>query len=393
MTLTDSQIARLRADTPSCARRIHFNNAGASPMPTPVYEAVAGHLALECEVGGYEAEARARPALERMYTALAELLRVAPHEIAYVENATRAWDMAFYALPLREGDRIVTHASEYASNYLAFLQTAKRRGVEIDVVPSDASGQFDVDALPGVISPRTRLVAITHVPTQGGLVNPAAEVGRIAREHGLIYLLDACQSAGQIDLDVGAIGCHILSGTGRKFLRGPRGTGFLYVSDEIVERLEPPFVDLHAATWTGDDRYELAPGARRFENWESFVAGRVGLAAAVDYALNLGLPAIEARIAGLAQDLRDRLAAIAGVTVHDQGVRRCGIVTFDKADEPPERLARRLAGHDVSISVSSAPYARLDLGARGLPALARASLHCFNTGAEIERFCELVAGA
>ncbi|WP_189994092.1 aminotransferase class V-fold PLP-dependent enzyme [Thalassobaculum fulvum] len=392
MTLTDSQIARLRADTPSCAERIHFNNAGASPMPAPVYEAVAGHLALECEVGGYEAEARARPALERMYTALAELLRVAPHEIAYVENATRAWDMAFYSLPLREGDRIVTHASEYASNYLAFLQTAKRRGVAIDVAPSDASGQVDVDAMARLVGPRTRLVAVTHVPTQGGLVNPAAEIGRVAREHGLIYLLDACQSAGQIDLDVGAIGCHILSGTGRKFLRGPRGTGFLYVSDEIVERLEPPFVDLHAATWTGDDRYELAPGARRFENWESFVAGRVGLAAAVDYALALGLPAIEARIAGLAQDLRDRLAGIAGVTVHDQGVRRCGIVTFTRDGEPPEQLARRMAGHDVSISVSSAPYARLDLGARGLPSLARASLHCFNTLAEIERFCELVAG-
>ena len=391
--LSDDRIARLRADTPSCATRIHFNNAGASPMPTPVYEAVTGHLALECEVGGYEAEARAGPAIERMYGALAELLRVHPHEIAYVENATRAWDMAFYALPLAEGDRIVTHASEYASNYLAFLQIAKRLGIEIDVAPSDASGQIDVDALSGVIGPRTRLVAITHVPTQGGLINPAAEVGQVARDHGLIYLLDACQSAGQIDLDVGAIGCHILSGTGRKFLRGPRGTGFLYVSDEVVDRLEPPFVDLHAATWTDDDGYELAPGARRFENWESYVAGRVGLAAAVDYALNLGLPAIEARITALADRLRDRLATIAGVTVHDQGVRRCGIVTFTKDGEPPERLARRLAGHDMSISVSSAPYARLDLGARGLPSIARASVHCFNTEAETERFCELVARA
>ena len=164
------------------------------------------------------------------------------------------------------------------------------------------------------------------------------------------------------------------------------------MSDDIVETLDPPFVDLHAATWTGDDAYVLADGARRFENWESFVAGRLGLAAAVDYATGIGLPGIEQRVRLLADRLRERLSAIDGVAVHDRGSRRCGIVTFTKDGEEPQRLARRLSAAGANISVSTRPYARLDLGPRGLPALARASVHYYNTDAEIERFCTLVAG-
>ncbi len=392
MTISDEQLGTLRADTPACKNLIHFNNAGASLMPMPVYVAMTNHLKREQEIGGYEAAAEAKPALDRFYTAFADLFRASPSEIAYVENATRAWDMAFYALPLSAGDRIITHSSEYASNYLAFLQMARRRGLEIDVAPSDGTGQIDVDALPGMLTPKTKLVAITHAPSQGGLVNPAEEVGRFVREYGLFYLLDACQSVGQMTVDVRKIGCHLLSGTGRKFLRGPRGSGFLYVAAEIMEQLEPPFIDLHSAEWTSNNDFKFLPDARRFENWECNVAGRIGLAAAVDYAREIGLDTIERRVVALAQALRDQLAEIQGVTVHDLGARKSGIVTFVKDEEPAGPIAERLRAKKANISVTPQSYARLDFGSRGLPDLARASVHYFNTKDEIDQFCRLVRG-
>jgi cysteine desulfurase / selenocysteine lyase len=384
-------LATLRADTPATDRLIHFNNAGAALMPDPVFRAMADHLELERAVGGYEAARRAGPLLASFYTEFAALLNCDPTEIAYTENATRAWDMAFYALPLRPGDRILTHESEYVSNYLAFLQQAKRRGLEIDLVPSDATGQIDVAALDAMVTPAHKLIAITHVPSQGGLVNPAADVGAVAAKHGLIYLLDACQSVGQIDVDVQKIGCHILSGTGRKFLRGPRGTGFLYVSNTIVDRLDPPFIDLTAAEWTDAQTYRLAPGALRFENWESNVAGRIGLARAVGYARAVGMAAIEARTMALADALRAGLAAVPGVGVHDRGVVKSGIVTFTIAGHDPGAIQVHLRDKGINTSVTPMIYARLDLGPRGLEAMIRASVHYYNTEDEVARFVQEIA--
>jgi cysteine desulfurase/selenocysteine lyase len=384
-------IARLRADTPACEKLIHFNSAGSSLMPTPVYRAVLDHLALEQTIGGYAAEDEACPVLEDFYDAFAALLNCDRSEIAYVENATRAWDMAFYSLPLKEGDRILTVEAEYVSNFLAFLHQARRRGLEIDVAPCDASGQVDLDALERLIGPKTRLIAVTHIPTQGGLVNPAEEIGKIARRHGITYLLDACQSVGQMPLNVRRIGCDLLSGTGRKFLRGPRGTGFLYVSKAIIDRLDPPFIDLHAATWTDACTYELRPDARRFENWESYVAGRIGLRAAVRYALDLGLEPIRARVTMLADRLRASLAELPGVKIQDLGRVRSGIVTFTREGEQPRDIQARLRAANIGVSVSSKSSAQLDFGRRGLAQVVRASVHYFNTEDEIATFCRILS--
>ena len=252
-------------------------------------------------------------------------------EIAIVENATRAWDMAFYGLSFAPGDRILTARAEYSSNVIAFLQVAARTGAVVEVVDNDESGQLSVEDLRRRLADDTgpvKLVAVTHVPTQGGLVNPAEDIGTATRDAGVPYLLDACQSVGQLPVDVDQIGCDFLSATGRKYLRGPRGTGFLYVRSNMSEQLEPPFLDLHAATWTAPDRYEIRPDARRFETWETNYAAKIGLGVAVDYALSWGMDAIHARVTTLADRLRELLGELKGVRVHDQGRRRCGIVTF-----------------------------------------------------------------
>jgi cysteine desulfurase / selenocysteine lyase len=385
-------IARLRAETPGCAHVAHLNNAGSSLPPAPVLDAVIDHLRREAEIGGYEAHGEREDRVEHTYDALARLIGSSRDEIAFVENATRAWDMAFYAFRFGRGDRILTGRAEYASNWIALRQVSDRTGAVVEVVPDDEHGQLDVAALEGMLDDRVKLVSLVHVPTQGGLVNPAAEVGRLTRAAGVPLLLDACQSVGQLPLDVEAIGCDLLSATGRKFLRGPRGTGFLYVRRGLVEQLEPPFLDMHAAEWDRLDGYTIRADARRFENWESYVAGRIGLGVAADYALALGLDEIWERDRSLAARLRSALAEVPGVALHDQGETKGAIVTFTVAGRPARRVQADLAARGVNVSIMSTSSARLDLEARGIDELIRASVHYFNADEELDRLVETVRG-
>ncbi|MFL6148908.1 MAG: aminotransferase class V-fold PLP-dependent enzyme [Pseudonocardiaceae bacterium] len=388
-------VDRARRDTPGASRVAHLNNAGAALPPSQVTEAVIAHLRREAEFGGYEAAEAAAEHIEATYPAIARLIGCGVDEVAVVENATRAWDMAFYAMSFKPGERILTSHAEYASNVIAFLQVARRTGAVVEVVDDDEHGQLCVADLRRRVSGgggKVKLIAMTHVPTQGGLINPAEQVGAVAREAGVPFLLDACQSVGQLPINVDRIGADLLSATGRKFLRGPRGTGFLYVRRTLLDQLEPPFLDMHAATWTAPERYEIRPDARRFESWETNYAGKIGLGVAINYALSWGLDAIEARVTTLADGLRERLAALDGVHVHDQGLRRCAIVTFTVDGVSARAVQRRLAESAVNTSVSVASSARLDLPRRGLSELVRASAHYYNTDDELDRLINALPG-
>lgn len=383
-------VARVRAETPGVQNVLHFNNAGAGLMPSPVLDALTDHLKLEADIGGYEAAAKAAGAIESTYASIAALLNAKPGEIALMENATMAWMSVFHAMvrTFSPGDKIITVEAEYASNYISYIQVARNHGLEIVVAPSDDSGSVDLSALENLIDDRVRLISMTHVPTNGGLVNPAEAVGEIAKRAGVLYLLDACQSAGQIPLDVEKIGCDALSVTGRKYLRGPRGTGFLYVKEDRIEGLEPPFIDLHGALWTSADSYELLKDAKRFENWEFYVAGMVGQGVAVDYALDLGMKNIHARVVDLAVKLRSGLSGIPGVSVQDIGQQKCGIVTFSVDGQQPGDIKAALSGKNINVTTSTRHSTLIDMDRRGIAEVVRSSVHYYNDEDEIARFCE-----
>ena len=384
-------LPRVRHDTPGVAHVAHFNNAGAALPTRPVLDAMTDHLWLEARVGGYEAAAIRRDELDRFYDVAAALVGGRSDQIAFTDNATRAWDLGFYGVTLGEGDRILVSKSEYASNVIAMLQVAARTGASVEVVPDDEHGQLDVDALAHLLDDRVKLVAAVHVPTQGGLVNPAEAIGAVVRESEALYLLDACQSTGQLPIDVAAIGCDVLCATGRKFLRGPRGTGFLWVSDRALDIVDPPVLDLFGASWEDDRRYEVRGDARRFELWEVGVAAKLGLVTAIDYALDLGLEAIEERVVDLSGQIRTRLGALHGVWVHDRGERRCGIVTFTVDGWDAADVSQALREQQINTSVTAVTGARWDLADRGLDRMVRASVHYYNTNQELDRLIDAVA--
>ena len=384
-------IETLRADTPGCAHRVHLNNAGAALMSRQTLAAMTGHLELEAQIGGYEAAVAAGDAIDATYRSLAELVGGSDEEIALFDNSTHAWNAAFYSMPLKAGDRILTGRDEYGSNVLAYWQVARRTGAEVVVIDNDDTGQIDLAALADAIDDRTRLIGLTYVPTAGGLVNPAAEVGSLARSADLIYLLDATQAVGQFPVDVTELGCDLLTGTGRKFLRGPRGTGFLWVRSGVIDQLDPFVAEIRSATWDGDRGFTWADGARRFETWENSYVNVIGLGSAVRQALDLGLDAIGERSRRLGEDLRSGLDGLTGVETFDLGQRRCAIVTAAIGNHDPVAVAETLAQRNINVSTTVPEDSQLDTEDRGVHPLVRISPHYYNTDDEIRRCIDAIA--
>ncbi|ATQ31207.1 aminotransferase class V-fold PLP-dependent enzyme [Rhodococcus ruber] len=383
-------LQRARRDTPGCFDRVFLDSAGSSLPPTPVLETTVAHLRREAEVGGYVAAAERADDLAAVKTSIARLIGAEAPSIALVESATRAWASFFYSVPLRAGDRILLTRSEYASNAVSALQRARATGATVETMPTDALGRIDVDALTRTLDERVKLVSVVHAPTNGGLVNPVREVADAAHAVGALVLLDACQSVGQLPVSVPEFDVDALSATGRKWLRGPRGTGFLYVRPRLVTELEPAVLDLHSAQWTAPGEYRLADDATRFELWETNVAARLGLGAAVDYLLDLGVDAVTEAVAYRAEHLREGLGRIPGVAVRDLGKEHSGIVSFTVDGWEPPRLREALAAEAITVTVSGRGSTLLEMSARRLESVVRASPHYFVSPADVDRFLAAV---
>ena len=366
---------------------MHFNNAGAGLLPAPVLQSMLDHLNLEARIGGYEAAAARAVEAREFYAAIADLLNCGSHNIAFASSATHAYSKALSAIAFQPGDVILTTRNDFISNQIAFVALRKRFGIEIAHAPDlpDGAG-VDVDAMAALMrSLRPRLVAATHVPTNSGLVQPVTDIGRHCRELDLLYLVDACQSVGQFQIDVEKIGCDFLTATCRKFLRGPRGSGFLYVSDRVLrDGYEPLFIDMHGARWIEPHRYRAVETAARFEEWEFPYSTLLGCATAARYALNVGLSAIAHRSPALAASLRDRLAEIPGVSILDRGPRPAAIVTVAVSGWKPEPFKQAMDARGITSALSFREFALYDFKDKDVDWCLRLSPHYYNTEAEVD---------
>jgi len=387
--LTPGAVQALRALTPGTQSTVHFNHAGASLPSAATLQAIHAHLKREAAQGPMEAGVAARDLTEAARVLAAQLLNAQVDEIALTGGNSSGWGAAFAALPAwRPGDRILVGRHEWGGNLAALRLNAERAGATLETIPSDASGCVDAQALESMLDGRVRLIVLTWLPANGGLINPAAEIGRVARRHGIPYFIDGAQAVGQFPIDVAQIGCDVLSGAGRKALRGPRGTGLLYVRRDFLEQLTPAFVDTHSAPLGPDGRPMLRKDAARLESAENSLALRCGLANALREALDLGLDTIRATIDANAQALRAELAAISGITVLDQGRERSGLVSFNLAGHDAGDVQRTLAAQGITIGSNGVPYTPLDMQARGLDRIARASVSYLTSSAEIDRLLE-----
>ncbi|RCV52077.1 aminotransferase class V-fold PLP-dependent enzyme [Marinitenerispora sediminis] len=382
---------RAAADTPGCrGGGIFLDSAGSSLPPRDVLETVIGHLRREAEVGGYRAARERADDLEEGYGVFAEILGCAPEEIAFTDSATRSWLSVFNAVPLAAGDRVLITEAEYAGNAIPILRRAESVGAGMDVVPSTPEGDVSVEALEGMLDERVKLVSLVHAPTNGGLLTSVRAAAAAARRAGAYVLLDACQSLGQVPVRADELDVDFITGTGRKWMRGPRGTGFLYARRAVLDGLVKDSVDLHGGTWAERGLAVARDDARVFELWEASIADRLGLVAAGRYLLDLGVDEVHAAVRAVSGRLRTGLASIAGVRVHDIGVAHSGIVSFSVDGVPAPKVAELLVERGVTVTVSRRASTRIDMERRGLAEVVRASPHYFVSPAQVDAALEVV---
>ncbi len=395
-------IDQIRADTPALNDVTFMNAAGSSISPEPVYNGMAFILDEEARIGGYHTHYKYEQELEvDLYASVAQLINCKPSEVAIVENATVAWQKIFYSLALtwKKGDIILSSTTEYGANLIAFMHVKKLYGVETIVLPDNELGEIDVIAMDAQIEAlngadkNVVLIAISHIPSNNALVQPAEAVGKVANKYGITYLLDACQSIGLYPVNVKKIGCDFLTTTSRKFLRGPRGNGFLYVSSKQLETIEPAMLDFFGAELDGAHNYNLRKDARRFENWENAYALRAGLHAAVDYALDLGLHKIWKRTQIISSKMREAIAEIPQMHIADLGSVQCSIITCYHETKPAAEIRKFLENKNILLTTASDHSAPWDGEQRKLPMKLRFSPHYYNDKNDVDTVIEILKAA
>jgi selenocysteine lyase/cysteine desulfurase len=391
MVFSNEEIEKFRGDTPGCVHRVHLNNAGAALMPFPVLNAIQEHLTFEARVGGYEAADLRHKEIEKFYHSAARLLNTRSRNIAFTANATDSFCRAVSSIPLKKGDVILTTNEDYISNQILYLSFVKRFGIELVRVKSLESGVIDLEELEKNLKKTPKLVAVTHVPTNSGLIQPIKEIGEMCRRYDTLYLIDACQSIGQLRLDVDELQCDFLSVTSRKFLRGPRGAGFLYISDRVLEDgFEPLFIDMRGADWVEADKYIARDTAVRFEDWEFAYSLLLGTGAAIDYLLQLDILRIKEQLQSLSSYLRNELTEIDRVTVQDRGPSLAALVTFHMQGSNADFIKAELLKERINVVTSIRNFAVIDYDRKGVDWTIRVSPHYYNTREELDLFLDVV---
>lgn len=395
--MTNDQNALLqswRDDTPGCRERIHLNNAGAGLMPTSVANAVIHHIELETLRGGYEAAAARAGEIAECYENIARLCNTKPYNIAITDSATTAFVQALSTVDFQPGDCLVTSRLDYTSYQIQYASLSKRLGVEIIRAPDLPEGGIDPEGVRRILTDnrKCKLVSVSWIPTHAGTVQDVVAVGSVCEDLDIPYHIDACQAIGQMEVDVTTLHCDYLSATGRKFLRGPRGTGFLYVSDRALLRGDFPLhIDMRGAKWIAADDFMPESGAKRFEHWEFAYALVLGLGEAARYATAAGVKNCAARAQSLATYARDRLGTVPGARLLDRGKELSAIITVDFAGRSASELVASLGNRGINTVTTLQWYGLLDLGERGIDSAVRISPHYYNTTDEIDALIEALS--
>lgn len=385
-------VEQFRRDTPGCTGRIHLNNAGCSLHPQIVVDTVTNYLRDEAIYGGYELAAERQDAIQDFYRAAATLLHTQPHQIAFVNSATDGFSKALSTLPFAAGDHIVTTINDYVSSQIQFTALQQRFGVQIVYAANTETGEVDVEDVRRLIRTyNPKLVSITHVPNNTGMIQPVYEIGALCAEADVWFFVDACQSAGQIPLDVSAMQCDFLSFSMRKFMRGPRGAGVLYVSQKALDAgLMPMLPDMRGADWTGKFAFEALNDARRFEYVEQSYALLLGSAVAMRYYLQADVDAVHAYTNALCAYARAQLSAMPHITLLDKGKHTSNIISLVSAKSDIHTFRDILFQHGIQCGAANKKFALLDFTAKEVEGAVRISPHYYNTQAEIDRLIEVI---